>query len=89
MNNTLSNLQILCPNCHSQTDNFRGRNIGKNKNNVTDTDLINALNECDSVRQALVRVGLTCSGANYLRANELIIQNQIAKYLRAPDLETI
>lgn len=26
----LDNLQMLCPNCHSQTDTFRGRNI-KNK----------------------------------------------------------
>ena len=25
-NNNLSNLRILCPNCHSQTDTFRGRN---------------------------------------------------------------
>lgn len=23
-NNLLSNLQVICPNCHSQTDNFRG-----------------------------------------------------------------
>ena len=25
-NNSDGNLQVLCPNCHSQTDNFRGRN---------------------------------------------------------------
>ena len=25
-NNELENLEILCPNCHSQTKNFRGRN---------------------------------------------------------------
>lgn len=25
--NRLDNLQILCPNCHSQTDNFRAKNI--------------------------------------------------------------
>ena len=25
--NRLENLQLLCPNCHSQTDNFAGRNI--------------------------------------------------------------
>ena len=25
--NRLENLQILCPNCHSKTDNFRGKNI--------------------------------------------------------------
>ena len=24
----LENLQILCPNCHAMTDNYRGRNIG-------------------------------------------------------------
>jgi len=24
-NNTLENLQLLCPNCHSQTSTFRGR----------------------------------------------------------------
>lgn len=26
--NRLSNLRILCPNCHAQTETFRGRNIG-------------------------------------------------------------
>lgn len=28
-NNNLSNLRLLCPNCHAQTDNYRGKNIGK------------------------------------------------------------
>lgn len=27
--NRLENLQVLCPNCHALTDNYRGRNIGK------------------------------------------------------------
>ena len=31
LNNTLSNLQILCPNCHSQTDNFCWKNRGQTK----------------------------------------------------------
>jgi len=26
-NNGDDNLQVICPNCHSQTDNFRGRNV--------------------------------------------------------------
>lgn len=30
--NRIENLQILCPNCHSQTDNFRRRNSIKNNN---------------------------------------------------------
>ena len=28
--NRLENLELLCPNCHAQTDNFSGRNIGRN-----------------------------------------------------------
>ncbi len=30
-NNDLTNLQILCPNCHSQTHNYRRRNFRKYK----------------------------------------------------------
>lgn len=26
--NRLENLRLLCPNCHAQTDTYRGRNIG-------------------------------------------------------------
>jgi hypothetical protein len=26
--NRLSNLQVICPNCHAQTPTYRGRNIG-------------------------------------------------------------
>ncbi len=29
--NRLENLRILCPNCHSQTDTYTGKNIGKKK----------------------------------------------------------
>ena len=29
--NRLENLQILCPNCHAQTDNFAGKNSKKKK----------------------------------------------------------
>lgn len=27
--NRLVNLEILCPNCHAQTENFAGRNLGR------------------------------------------------------------
>jgi len=27
LDNRLENLELLCPNCHSQTDNFAGRNV--------------------------------------------------------------
>lgn len=28
-NNNIKNLQVLCPNCHSQTDNFAGKKLRK------------------------------------------------------------
>jgi hypothetical protein len=30
--NQLENLQIVCPNCHAQTENFAGRNVARNGN---------------------------------------------------------
>ena len=30
-NNELENLQLLCPNCHALTDNYRGKNTQKHK----------------------------------------------------------
>ena len=33
----LENLRFLCPNCHSQTDTFAGKNVGANSGNRTHT----------------------------------------------------
>jgi Zn finger protein HypA/HybF involved in hydrogenase expression len=37
--NRLENLQLLCPNCHSQTENFAGRNIVRTNGNAADASL--------------------------------------------------
>ena len=38
-NNNLENLQLLCPNCHALTNNYRGKNTRKHqKNNDSDLD---------------------------------------------------
>lgn len=29
--NRLSNLRVICPNCHALTDTYRGKNIGRYK----------------------------------------------------------
>ena len=29
MDNTLTNLRVICPNCHAQTNTYRGKNIAK------------------------------------------------------------
>ena len=70
-NNNLENLRILCPNCHSQTETFRGRNINAGKK-VSDDDLLKALDVSENIRQALIKVGLTPKGGNYKRAAKIL-----------------
>ena len=74
LNNSVDNLRLLCPNCHSQTDTFRGRNIPKQRlfsKQVSDNDLLDAINSTTSIRQALIKVGLTPKGGNYKRVYEI------------------
>lgn len=79
-NNEFSNLQLLCPNCHSYTDNYRGKaNTGKIK--VTDEELLKALEQSRNIAQALRKCGLSLGSGNYKRANELIVRHQIQKFL--------
>jgi len=70
-NNELTNLRLLCPNCHSQTPTWRGRNINNGKAKVSDKELLTALKSSANIRQALIEVGLAPKGANYIRANKL------------------
>jgi len=70
--NRLSNLRYLCPNCHSQTDTYKGRNKNTGKLKVTDTELLAAYKECNNIRQALISVGIAAKGGNYERLKKLI-----------------
>ena len=90
LNSDLNNLQLLCPNCHALTENFKGKNINnKERLKVTDEDLLLSLQNSTSIRQALMSVGLTGKGANYERAYRLIHEYQIEKFLPgAPSKET-
>ena len=88
LNSELENLILLCPNCHSLTDNYRGRNINS-VIKVTDEEFVEALKIYPNIRQALIHLGLTPKGGNYVRANELIQKYQIEKFLvGAPRQET-
>lgn len=71
LDNRVSNLRILCPNCHSLTPTWRGRNKKPSSKQVTDAELMSALNECKNVRHALMSVGLSVCSSNYGRAKRL------------------
>lgn len=75
-NNELSNLQLLCPNCHSYTNNYK-RKIKNKSKCVPEEDFVYVLQHSKSIRQALLSLGLTAAGDNYARARELIYKNNI------------
>jgi hypothetical protein len=76
-NNSRENLEGLCPNCHSITDTWRGRNKpSKNgKNKISDEFLLQCLLETENIRQALLKAGLAAKGKNYERAKDLLLKN--------------
>ena len=67
----IENIRFLCPNCHSQTFNFRGRNINTGKRTVSDKTLLDELKK-SNIRQSLLNVGMSASGTNYERCKKLI-----------------
>lgn len=88
LNSALENLQLLCPNCHALTDNFCGKNIkSREKDYVSDEELVDALNNNKNISRALQSVGLTPKGRNYWRAYELIQKYQIEKFLESTNDE--
>lgn len=80
LNNKLDNLQLLCPNCHSFTDNYRGRNRG-NKREYSDDEFADYLKQSSNVRQALLKMGISASGGNYSRAYDIANKYKIKHIL--------
>jgi hypothetical protein len=74
LNNTRENLEGLCPNCHSITDTWRGRNKpAKNGiNQISDESLLQCLKESKNIRQGLLKAGIAAKGKNYERAKKLL-----------------
>lgn len=71
--NEEKNLTLLCPNCHSVTDNFRGKN--RIVKEVSDDDLLAALQKFPKISQALKSVGLSPKAGNYVRCRNLMVKN--------------
>jgi hypothetical protein len=71
-NNQRDNLECLCPNCHSLTPTWRGRNKGDKREKVSDELLLKTLLDNNwNMRQSLIQVGLSPKGANYPKCYRL------------------
>jgi len=71
-NNDQDNLECLCPNCHSLTSTWRGRNKGDKRVKVSDELLLKTLLDNNwNMRKSLIQVGLCPKGANYPKCHRL------------------
>lgn len=74
-NNERRNLEMLCPNCHSLTKTWRGRNKNKKekkKDATTEEQMVRAYLETGNIRQCLLKLGLAAKGANYGRVKRAL-----------------
>ena len=76
-NDDINNLQLLCPNCHSQTKNYCRTKVNRT---VSDEELLQLVNNSKSIRELLLSAGLSTSGANYKRIRNLLNNNNITKF---------
>ena len=73
-NNTRKNLLLLCPNCHSQTDNWCNKNTN-NSNYISDEAFLEALESTPNINAACKLLGITANQNNYRRARTLLEAN--------------
>jgi Zn finger protein HypA/HybF involved in hydrogenase expression len=71
-NNERENLEAICPNCHSQTNTWRGRNKTNKRLKISDDEIVKAYIKTNSIRQTLLEVGLAAKGGNYKRVHGIV-----------------
>lgn len=67
LDNRIENLRLLCPNCHSQTPTYCGKNKNSGKTKVNKNLIIKTIKNSKSIREVLSKVGLAPKGGNYKR----------------------
>ena len=69
--NTRNNLMLLCPNCHSQTENWCNKNVNRHTN-IDDETFLKALKDTTSICEACRLLGITPNQNAYIRAHNLL-----------------
>lgn len=77
-NNIKSNLEWLCPNCHSQTSTYKSKNRIRNTNIILDEqDIIQRVKNKESIKNILISYGLRYEGNSYSKIYQILIKNNI------------
>lgn len=86
-NNKENNLELLCPNCHSQTLTFRKKGINVPKKQITDNEILEQLKNCTNINQVLINLKLSNSGGNYKRVHKIIKLHNLDSFYNLPQIE--
>lgn len=70
-NNSRTNLRCVCPNCHSQTVTYCGRNTTKFQS-LSDEHILAVLLSSSSICKAIQKLGLNISGNTYRRCRKVL-----------------
>ena len=73
-NNSRDNVELLCPNCHAQTDTYRGKNVNNAYKKYTDENILEAFIKYGTIHKALKSLGMAAKGKNYERVEKILIQ---------------
>lgn len=94
-NNSLNNLRFMCPNCHSQTHTFSGRNAKLNNTKWNAWKLIDeklwieSINSSFSVSESITKLNLNFKNASIRNFVNSLILNEKAKLKLNRDSELI
>lgn len=70
--NNRSNLAALCPNCHSITRTWRGRNKKDSQHGPSDMEIWETYQDSKNIRQTLIKLGIAAKGNNYARVKRVV-----------------
>lgn len=71
-NNSRNNLIALCPNCHSITPTWRGRNKIRDSKWLSSEEIYNLFKNGKNIRQILLLMGFAAKGDNYSRVRRIL-----------------
>lgn len=78
-NHVLTNLRILCPNCHSKTPTHSGKNRKIQKRKTHDLAIVELICRGHDTRHALHSLGMLANGVNYKRVERL---REVVEYIQ-------
>lgn len=70
--NKRENLKAICPNCHSITLTWRGRNKKRDAKWLSDIEIYELFKNGKNIHQILLQMGFAAKGGNYLTVKRII-----------------